>query len=211
MGCRCSPPAWVLFPPQLGYYYPLSLDTTTTLPALVPLLPFQLQYHYYPSSFSTTTLPALVLLLFQLQYYYPRQLSEFVVRRRNRSGTSFRAFLLLSQVSPMYYLGSRPDGAVILTRCYPSRFFDFLEELVVGDGIKNTRPAFTCNLQGRSAAHFRKHLFSVLYYCVYRQSHPSKIIYYLCSSKSIAVKAGLLLKYVLIGCTVTESKCSRIT
>ena len=48
-------------------------------------------------------------------------------------------------------------------------------------------------------------------YCVYRQSHPSKIIYFLCSSKPIEVKVGLLLKYVLIGCTVTESKCSRIT
>ena len=53
--------------------------------------------------------------------------------------------------------------------------------------------------------------FYVLYYCVYRQFHPSKIIYYLCSSKPIEVRVGLLLKYVLIGCTVTESKCSRIT
>ena len=48
------------------------------------------------------------------------------------------------------------------------------------------------------------------YYCVYRQFHPSKIICYLCSSKPIEVKVGLSFEYVLIGCTVTESKCSRI-
>ena len=37
------------------------------------------------------------------------------------------------------------------------------------------------------------------------------IIYFLCSSKPIAVKVGLLLKCVLIRCAVIESKCSRIT
>ena len=31
------------------------------------------------------------------------------------------------------------------------------------------------------------------------------IIYYFCSSKPIEVRVGLLFKYVLRGCTVTES------
>ena len=33
-------------------------------------------------------------------------------------------------------LGSRPDGAVTPSRYHPPRFCDFLEELVVGDGVK---------------------------------------------------------------------------
>ena len=33
-------------------------------------------------------------------------------------------------------LGSRPDGSVTLSRYHPPRFCDFLEELVVGDGVK---------------------------------------------------------------------------
>ena len=67
----------------------------------------------------------------------------------------------------------------------------------------------TCRV--RSTAYFDSIYFRPSYYCVYRQSHPSKIIYYLCSSKPIEVKVGLLFEYVLIGCTVTESRCSRIT
>ena len=102
MGCKCSPPAWVL-PPQLEYYY--------------------------PSSFSTTTLPASVLLL-------PLQLSEFVVRRRNRSCTRFSSIPFAEPSLFYVLLGSRPDGAVTLSRCHPPRFCDFLEELVVGDGVK---------------------------------------------------------------------------
>ena len=53
-------------------------------------------------------------------------------------------------------------------------------------------------------------IFRPSYYCGYRQSHPSKIIYYSCSSKHIEVKVGWLFEHVLLGCTVTESKCSRI-
>ena len=77
------------------------------------------------------------------------------------------------------------------------------------DGIKSLdlHSRGTCKV--RSAAYFDSIYFR--YYCVYRESHPSKIIYYLCLSKPIEVKVGLLFKYVLIGCTVTESKCSRIT
>ena len=63
----------------------------------------------------------------------------------------------------------------------------------------------------RSVAHSDSIYFTPSYYCVYRQSQPSKIIYCLCSSKPIEVKVGLLFEYVLIGCTVTESRCSRIT
>ena len=63
----------------------------------------------------------------------------------------------------------------------------------------------TCRV--RSAAYFDSIYFRASCYCVYRQSHPSKIIYYLCSSKPIEVKVRLLFECMLIGCTVTESKC----
>ena len=109
VGCKCSPPAWVL-PPQLEYYY--------------------------PSSFSTTTLPASTLLPFQLQYYYPPQLSEFVVRKRIRSCTRFSSIPFAEPSLFYVLLGSTPDGAVTLSRCHPPRFCDFLEELVVGDGVE---------------------------------------------------------------------------
>ena len=95
-------------PPQLGYDYPFSFSAIT--------FPFQ----YYYSSRS-------VLL--------PPQLSEYVVRRRNRSCTSFRAFLLLSQVSSMYYW-VRDLMAPSLQVDITPRVCDFLEELVVGDGVK---------------------------------------------------------------------------
>ena len=67
------------------------------------------------------------------------------------------------------------------------------------------------NLQSAYSANFDSIYFRPTYYCLYRQSNPSKIIYYLCLSKPIEVKVGLLFEYVLIGCTVTESKCSRLT
>ena len=153
-------------PPSLG----------TTPPAWV--LPPQLEY-YYPSSFSTTTPPV----------------PEFVVRRRNKSCTRFSSILFAEPSLVYVLLGSRPNGAVTLSRGWWSQ---------------NTGPAFTCNLQGRRAAHFRKHLSEVLYYCVYRQSHCSKIILLFVLRKPIEVRVGLLLKYVLRGCTVTESKCSWI-
>ena len=63
----------------------------------------------------------------------------------------------------------------------------------------------------RSVSHVDSIYFMLSFYCVYRQSHPSKIIYYLCSSKPIEVKVRLLFEYVLIGCAVTKSKYSRIT
>ena len=79
------------------------------------------------------------------------------------------------------------------------------------DGIKTLRLHLGATCRVRSAAHFYSTYFRPSYYCVYRQSHPYKITYYLCLSKSIEVKVGLLFEYVLIGCTVTESNCSRIT
>ena len=79
------------------------------------------------------------------------------------------------------------------------------------DGIKilGLHSCATCIV--RSVAHFDRIYFRPSYYCVYRQSHPSKRICCLCSSKPIEVEVGLLFEYVLIGCAVTESKCSRIT
>ena len=96
-------------PPQLGYYYP---------PAWV-LLP-----------------PAWVLLPPQLGYCCPPQLSDLVVKRRSRSCTKFSSISFAEPSLFYVLLGSRPDGAVSLRRCYPPRFCDFLEDLVVGDGVK---------------------------------------------------------------------------
>ena len=78
------------------------------------------------------------------------------------------------------------------------------------DGIKALGLHLGATCRVRSAAHFPSIYFRPSYYCVYRLSHPSKIIYYLCSSKPIEVKVGLSFEYMLIGCTVIESKCSRI-
>ena len=50
------------------------------------------------------------------------------------------------------------------------------------------------------------------YHFVYRQSHLYKIIYCMCLVTPLGeVKVGLLSENVLAGCTVTESKCPRIT
>ena len=89
----------------------------------------------------------------------------------------------------------------------PTRYCDFLEEVVVDDGIITLDLHLFATCMVRSVAHFDSIYFRPPYYCVYRQSHPSKIIYCLCSSLPIEVKVGLLFEYVLIGCTVTESKC----
>ena len=98
-----------------------------------------------------------------------------------------------------------------LSRCHPPRYCDFLEELVVDYGIITLDLHLCATCRVHSAAHFDSIYFRPSYCCVYRQSYPSKIIYSLCSSKSIEGKVGLLFECVLIGCTVTESKCSRIT
>ena len=94
---------------------------------------------------------------------------------------------------------------------HPPRYCNFLEDLVVDDGIKTLGLHLCATCRVRSAAHFDSICCRPSYYCVSRQSHPSKIIYYLCSSKTTEVKVGLSFEYVLIGCTETESKCSRIT
>ena len=78
-------------------------------------------------------------------------------------------------------------------------------------GIKTLDLHLRATYRERSAAYFVSIYFRPSYYCVYRQSHPSKITYFLCSSKPIEVKVGLLFVYVLIGCTVTENKYSQIT
>ena len=65
----------------------------------------------------------------------------------------------------------------------PPRYCDFLEELVVDDGTITLGLHLWATCRVRSAAHFDSIYFRPSYYCV----------------------------YVLIGCTVTESKCSRIT
>ena len=82
----------------------------------------------------------------------------------------------------------------------------------MGDGIKTLDLYLCATCLVRSVAHFDSIYLWSSFYCVCRQSHNSKIIYYLCSSKPLAVKVGLLFEYVLIGCTVvTESKYSWTT
>ena len=110
-------------PPQLEYYYPSSLGTTT-LPAWV-LLPFQLKYNY-----------PLRLLPFQLEYNYPLSSLNSSSERRNRSCTRFSSILFAEPSLFYILLGLRPDGTITLGRCHPSSFCDFLEKLVVGDGVK---------------------------------------------------------------------------
>ena len=79
------------------------------------------------------------------------------------------------------------------------------------DGIKILGLHLCAACMVRSVANVDSIYFRPSFYCGYRQFHPFKIKYYLCSSNPIEVKVGLLFEYVLIGCTVTESKCSRIT
>ena len=93
----------------------------------------------------------------------------------------------------------------------PPQVCDFLDELVVDDGIITLDLHLRATCRVRSAVYFDSIYFRPSYFCVYRQSHSSKITYCLCSSKPIEVKEGSFFEYVLIGCTVTESKCSRTT
>ena len=66
------------------------------------------------------------------------------------------------------------------------------------DGTETLDLHLRATCRERSAAHFDSICFRPSYCCVYRQSHPSKIIYYLCSSKPIEGKVWLLFEYVLI-------------
>ena len=97
---------------------PSSLGTIPTLFASVLL----------SSSFSITTLPG------QYYYYPPSSLNS-----SSEGGIGHALVFEHSFAEPSLsyvLLGSRPDGAVTSSRCYPPRFRDFLEELVVGDGVK---------------------------------------------------------------------------
>ena len=80
----------------------------------------------------------------------------------------------------------------------PPQILLLSKELVVDDGIKTPGLHLCATCMVRSVAHFGSICSGPSYYCVYRQSHPSKLIYYLCSSKPIGVKVGLLFEHVLI-------------
>ena len=142
-----------------------------------------------------------------------------ILSRHRRGEVDHALSLSISLTEPglFYMLRSVLDwsGAwcyqTTLSRCHPPRYCDSLKKLVVDDGIKTLGLHLCATHMVRSVAHIDSIYFSPSHYCVYRQSNPSKIIYYLCSSKLIEVKVGLLFECVLIGCTVTESKCSRIT
>ena len=140
MGCRCSPPAWVLLPPQLEYYY-LSSFSTTTLPTSV-LLPFQLQYYYPPSSLEFHT--GLKLISWLIMKLVTRK-DCCILSRRRRGGVDHALSLSISFTEPglFYILLSVLDWfggwccCTTLSRCHPTRYCDFLEEeVVVDDGIK---------------------------------------------------------------------------
>ena len=60
------------------------------------------------------------------------------------------------------------------------------------DGIKTLDLHLRATCRVCSADYFDTIYFRTSCYCVYRQSDPSKIIYYLCSSKPIEMKVGLL-------------------
>ena len=99
-----------------------------------------------------------------------------------------------------------------LSRCHPQDIATFSKGVSHDDGIKTLGLNLCATCMVRGVAHFDSIYFRPSYYCVYRQSHPFKMIYHLCSSKPIVVKVGLLFEYyMLIGCTVTESKRSRMT
>ena len=142
-----------------------------------------------------------------------------ILSRRRRGGVGHELSLSISFTEPglFYILLSVLDwfGAwcyrITLSRCHPLRYCDSLKELVVDGGIKTLGLHLCATCMVRSVAHFDSIYLRPSCYCVYRQSNPFKIIYYLCLSKPIEVKVGLLFEYVLIGCTVTESKCSPIT
>ena len=84
----------------------------------------------------------------------------------------------------------------------PPSYYDPPEELVTDDGIRTLDLNLRATSRERSAAHVDSIYFRPFHYCVYRQSHPYKIIHYLPLSKPSEVKVGLLFEYVLIGCTV---------
>ena len=137
-----------------------------------------------------------------------------ILSRRRRGGVDHALSLSISFTEPgLFYISlSVLDwfGAwcyrTTLKSISPPIYCDFLEELVVDDGIKTLDLHLCVTCMVHSVAHFDCIYFRPSFYCVYRQSHPSKIIYYLCSNKPIEVKVRLLFEYVLIGCTVTESK-----
>ena len=142
-----------------------------------------------------------------------------ILSRRRRGGVDHALSLSIffTESGLFYILLSMLDWfgtwcyRTTLSRCHPPRYCDSPEELVVDDGIKTLNLQLRATCTERSAAHFGSIYFRPSYCCVYRQSNLYKIIYYLCLSKPVEVKVGLLFEYVLIGCTVTESKCSRIT
>ena len=184
MGCKCPPPAWVLLPPQLEYYYPSSLSTTT-LPAWV-LLPPQLEYYYPPSFLSFT--PGWNS-FFYLSWKLVTRKDCCILSSRRRWGGDHALSLSIYFTEPgLFYILLSVLGwfegwcyCTTLSRCHPPRYCDFLEELVVDDGIKILDLHLRATCRVRSAAYFDSLYFRSSYYCVYRQSHPSKIMYYMCS------------------------------
>ena len=157
-------------PPNLG---------TTTPPAWV-LLPFQLEY-YYTSSFSTTTPPSsyeshtgLELISWFIIKLVTRK-DCCILSRRRRGGVDHALSLSISFNAPglFYILLSVLDwfGAwcyrTTLSRCHPPRYCDFLEEeLVVDDGVKTLDLHLRATCRVRSAAYFDSICLGFILLCI---------------------------------------------
>ena len=106
-------------------------------------------------------------------------------RRRRGVGYALSLSIYFTEPGLFYILLSVLDwfGAwcyhTTLSRCPPPRYCN---------GIKTLGLHLCATCMVRSVANFDSIYFRPSYCCVYRQSHPSKIIYYLCLTKPIEVK-----------------------
>ena len=111
---------------------------------------------------------------------YPSSSLNSSSERKNRSCTRFSSIPFAEPSLFFVLFDSKPDGTITLSRCHPPRFCEFIEELVVDDGIKTLGLHLRATCRGRSAAHFWKHVLDLHILCISRQSHPYKIMYSLC-------------------------------
>ena len=114
-----------------------------------------------------------------LKQYPPSSLNSSS-ERRNRSCTRILSITFAEPSLFYVLLGSRRDVATTLSRCRPPRYCNFLEGLVVDDGIKTLGLHLHATCRGVVLLVFGSICFRPSYYYVYWQSHPYNIIYYLC-------------------------------
>ena len=113
--------------------------------------------------------------------------------RGNRPRTRFLSIAFAEPSLFYVLLGSRPDVTITLSRCRPPRYCGFLEGLVVDDGIKPLGLHLRATCRGVVLLIFGSICFRPSYYYVYRQSHPYKIMYYLCLL-TLSGKGGVVVR-----------------